>query len=142
MYLIVSILPICIVPQAGKVLVNGYYFIVNSNGSIQHGQMDYKEDGDTLIFAKTTYQTDDDGKVLKAKEKATSDKLVDLKKYSVSFAEKANTVEKDELIENGGDEHPDGYTDEAYKNAVLGVYSYTGDEDTPMETSYEKSSPN
>ena len=72
--------------------VNGYYFIVNSNGSIQHGQ--------------------------------------------ISFAEKANTVEKDELIENGGDEHPDGYTDEAYKNAVLGVYSYTGDEDTPMEAKW------
>ena len=33
--------------------VNGKTFIVNSNGSIQHSSIDYKEDGDTLIAAKS-----------------------------------------------------------------------------------------
>ena len=32
--------------------VNGKTFIVNSNGSIQHSAIDYKEDGDVLIPAK------------------------------------------------------------------------------------------
>ena len=32
--------------------INGYTFIVNSNGSIQHSKVQYKEDGDVLIDAK------------------------------------------------------------------------------------------
>ena len=32
--------------------VNGKKFIVNSNGSIQHSNTEYKEDGDVLIDAK------------------------------------------------------------------------------------------
>ena len=38
--------------------VNGKKFIVNSNGSIQHSQTEYKEDGDILIDAKNaSYNT-------------------------------------------------------------------------------------
>lgn len=33
--------------------VNGHTFIVNQNGAIQHSQVEYKEDGDVLIDAKT-----------------------------------------------------------------------------------------
>ena len=32
--------------------VDGYIFIVNSNGSIQHSTVQYKEDGDVLIDAR------------------------------------------------------------------------------------------
>ena len=34
------------------VTVNGHTFIVNQNGSIQHSNVEYKEDGDILINAK------------------------------------------------------------------------------------------
>ena len=35
------------------VIIGDYTFIVNSNGSIQHSKVEYKEDGDVLIDAKT-----------------------------------------------------------------------------------------
>ena len=35
------------------VVIGDYTFIVNSNGSIQHSKVEYKEDGDVLIDAKT-----------------------------------------------------------------------------------------
>ena len=40
--------------------INGYTFIVNSNGSIQHSTVQYKEDGDVLIDAK-----EEDGEEIK-----------------------------------------------------------------------------
>ncbi len=40
--------------------VDGYIFIVNSNGSIQHSTVQYKEDGDVLIDAK-----EEDGEEIK-----------------------------------------------------------------------------
>ena len=47
------------------VVIGDYTFIVNSNGSIQHSKVEYKEDGDVLIDAKTNasqivYQTEND----------------------------------------------------------------------------------
>lgn len=40
--------------------VNYKTFIVNSNGSIQHSSIEYKEDGDVLIDAKNvTFNKDD-----------------------------------------------------------------------------------
>lgn len=39
--------------------VNGHYFIINKNGSIQHSKVEYKEDGDVLINAEDyTYDTE------------------------------------------------------------------------------------
>ena len=47
------------------VVIDDYTFIVNSNGSIQHSKVQYKEDGDVLIDAKENadkivYQTSDE----------------------------------------------------------------------------------
>ncbi len=38
--------------------IDGHTFIVNKNGTIQHGQVEYKEDGDILIDTKTVKDGD------------------------------------------------------------------------------------
>ena len=39
-------------------VINEYTFIVNSNGTIQHSTVEYKEDGDVLIDASKLSKTD------------------------------------------------------------------------------------
>ena len=52
--------------QVAEIL--GKKFIVNSNGSIQHGNVEYKEDGDVLIDTRKVVDKDDKNIVLSMKQ--------------------------------------------------------------------------
>ena len=58
--------------------VAGHDFIINKNGSIQHSQVEYKEDGDVLINAKGVEFSKEDG----------------LAKYSISSGSLENNVDE------------------------------------------------
>ena len=65
--------------------IDGYTFIVNSNGTIQHSTVEYKEDGDVLIDASELSKTDfvSSGAYKYALTKTGLKKLVD--KISVEY---------------------------------------------------------
>ena len=84
--------------------IGNYCYIVNSNGSIQHSNSQYKEDGDVLIDVRNVAADKmTDGELdPRAGQKVVFDNTTGATKYSIDFTDPDSTVDAvDDIIESG-----------------------------------------